>query len=1537
MNSPLKTNVGAVARRSALVLTAVFLPCLLARADIYGPYTPDANTVYLFHFDEPAASSVTTNVGIKGGNCITVTNITVNPGLSLPPVSTNMLGQASYTNATVHIGFGNSVSATNAVDPTANLTTCGLVGYDGNNNGVYNADVNGTASADAIAMTNLNIGNPLAAPNGNSPFTIEALVCPSAIGGGVQQEIVSTDDSTGTRGFQFRINNNAQLEFNFIGAPSSQSKTALIPTTGPNAFVPGNWYHAAVTYDGTNLLLYWTKLDPSSQACNQIGGPFAWISTNSNGQAVCPLVIGDENRGAAGECLRGLIDEVRISSVCRGPGQMMFTNSGVIIVQNPLSQSIDYFQPVTFTVTASSPTPVGYLWRFNGTPVSAAATNQTLTIPSVDLTAAGSYDVVITNTSGFGATSSPAILIVGADHFLAHRWSFNSDTLTNDTVGGSTGTNMGTANVSGGTLNLDGSAGCFMELPHDLIHKSNYTAVTFEFWATYGTSGNNDRVFDFGNTNFVNVTVPPPENYVYFSPHAGVNHVLGFSPTTSESQISATGSNNLDGAINMYVACVVDPPNNIMSIYTNGVFETSAPISASLSSVIDDKCWIGRSLFVADSYLVANIDEFRIYSGALSPASIAQSFTQGPNTPLNAGPVAITVQPTNTTGAVGFPVSIISALVGRAPISIQWYENGGPITGATNPVYTFTPILSQNGHVFQFLATNTVTGTNYTVASSNATLTVTIPETLVWAGVNSGTWDISSLNWSNLTATALKAFAQYDGVVFNDRGAALQPTVDLSQSVFLTSMLVSNSAFDYLLHSSSQAGSLNGQAVALTKTGTGKFTLDVNDNCTGSTLIQSGVLQVGNADGTGALIGGPVTNNATLAFNRTNPVTVTNDISGTGIVVLSGTGDLSLSGSNSYGGLTIISSTGILHPKNGSALGVATAGLINTNGGRLYVDVNVDFPNEPLTLGGGTSLQKGGAGTSTLGGPVTLMTDTALSVDGGATLNLTNASGLNGNGANISLTLAGSGAGDISGPLSLGTGSLLVNGGTWTVAPSNSFSGQTAINGGALLISGPLSLGPVPAFFNASDVNLNGGALGAATNVTLNDGKIGIMVSDTSTANGIVVNNTNATLNIANNIGGDGSSLLTKTGSGTLILSGSNGFAGTLNIDSGSTTANDGTTVIANNLAIANITPVPTFAFILIRNNNNGRSTLALDGTQGSITIPLDISLAGRNTNVAAIENLAGDNTITGGFLLGVGGSYLLQSDSGTLTLTQPWPEYPPPNVTSARTLVLMGAGGMTLSGGVQDGNLFGTNVPTVLVVEGPGLVTLPAANNFSGTTVVSNGILSLPSPGSLGTNTATVAGGLLVGNGTINGPVTVLPGGAIEAGSTNAIGTLNLTSSLALSGNTIVKINKTAGTRDLFSGQTGVTYGGTLAVTNLSGTLTTSDTFTLFSPGASASNFAGIIGSPGPGLAYSFTNGVLSVVTGVANNPTNITVKVSGSTLTLSWPSDHAGWILQAQTNALGKGLSTNWADVAGSGASNTNVSTINPTNPAVFYRLRH
>jgi autotransporter-associated beta strand protein len=1522
MNHPMKTALGAAARRSALLLTAVFLPCLLVRANIVGPYTPDTNTLYLFHFDEPVGSSLTTNVGIKGGNCITVTNTTANPGLALPPTVTTMLGKTSYT------GFGNCVSATNTVDPTLYPTIIGLVGYDGNNNGVYNADINGTAGADAIAMTNLNIGN-------SNAFTIEALVnCATNLGGaGVNQEIVCTDNANGPqRGFQFRINNNAQLEFNFIGAPGSGSKTAAIPTTGPHAFAVNTWFHAAVTYDGTNLLLYWTKLDPSSAACNQIGGPFAWNST-TNGQTVAPLAIGNENRGASTENFKGLIDELRISSVCRGPGQMMFTNAGVVIVKQPSSQSIDYFQPVTFSVTASSPTPMGYRWRFNQTPIpSDTATNSSYTIPSVDLTAAGNYDVVITNTAGYAATSSPALLIVGSDHFLAHRWSFNSDTLTNDSVGGATGTNMGTATISGGALVLDGSAGCYMELPHFLIHNSNYTAVTFEFWANYNTSGNNDRIFDFGNTNFVNATVLPPENYVFFSPHAGANHLLGLSPTTSESQISATGTGNLDGQ-NMYVACVVDPPNNVMTIYTNGVFETSATISATLDSVLDQKCWIGRSLFAADSYLNGSIDELRVYSGALSPASVAQSYVQGPNVPLNAGPVSILVQPTNTTGAVGFPASIIAVLVGKAPISAQWYENGSPITGATNPVYTFIPALSQNNHFFQVLATNVVSGTNYSVASSNATLTVIIPPKLVWLGQNSSAWDTSTLNWTNVSTASLVPFSAFASALFDDRGSG-QPTVNLTQALNPVTVTVASST-SYSFVSSGGNGSLTGVGT-LTKSNGNTLIIDVTNGMTGSVMISGGTLQVGNGDTLGA-IGSPVTNNASLVLARSDSTVMSSPIYGTGTVTMA-SGNVTASGASYYTGNTLINS-GVTMLGNATGLGATNGSITVADGAELYITANVDVGLNPLVIGGtGVSgvgaLRKGGAGTTTCYGTVTLTEDTTMNVDGGATLNLTNSAGVVA--TNNYLYLAGSGAGNITGPLSLGSfGGLTVNGGTWTVAPSNNFSGLITLYGGALRITGVQSLGPVPANFNASQIILSRGTLEAATNITLNDGKIGINVTDNSG----IAKDAGVILTISNRISSVNASVnLTNAGPGTLILNGANSFNGTLFMDTGSQTANDGMVVIANNAAIANIPAFTGLPYIIFRSQNSGSSTLALDGTLGSITVAPDITLSGRTT--PSIENLAGNNTISGSFTLSAGGSYILQSDSGTLTLTANWPYAVATNIVSTRSITFQGVGTITMSGAIQDvlNSFVSTNVPISVLKSGSGVLSLPVVNAYSGTTIVSNGVLSLT--GTIGTNTVAVAGGLLVGNGAITGPVTVQAAGAIEAGATNTIGTLHLASTLTLSGNTIVKINKATSAADLFSGQTSVTYGGTLTVTNLAGTLTTNDTFTLFTPGASASNFANIVGSPGPGLKYTFTNGILSVAVGSNPVPHITSISLSGTTLTISGTNGAGGgqYVLLGSTN-VARPLSqwtpllTNYFDVNGNINLSTNI--VNLALPLEFYLL--
>jgi 4-phytase/acid phosphatase len=69
-----------------------------------------------------------------------------------------------------------------------------------------------------------------------------------------------------------------------------------------------------------------------------------------------------------------------------------------------------------------------------------------------------------------------------------------------------------------------------------------------------------------------------------------------------------------------------------------------------------------------------------------------------------------------------------------------------------------------------------------------------------------------------------------------------------------------------------------------------------------------------------------------------------------------------------------------------------------------------------------------------------------------------------------------------------------------------------------------------------------------------------------------------------------------------------------------------------------------------------------------------------------------------------------------------------------------------------------------------------------------------------------------------------------------------------------------------------------------------------------------------------------------IAANATNITATVNGNTLTIAWPDDHLGWILQAQTNGLGSGQ---WFDVPGSSDTSSLSMPMDPATPAVFYRL--
>ena len=124
-----------------------------------------------------------------------------------------------------------------------------------------------------------------------------------------------------------------------------------------------------------------------------------------------------------------------------------------------------------------------------------------------------------------------------------------------------------------------------------------------------------------------------------------------------------------------------------------------------------------------------------------------------------------------------------------------------------------------------------------------------------------------------------------------------------------------------------------------------------------------------------------------------------------------------------------------------------------------------------------------------------------------------------------------------------------------------------------------------------------------------------------------------------------GANGFTKTGFGTLVLSGSNSLSGTLYVDTATSAAvNDGAVCIARSASVANVASP-----IYLKNNNSGSSTLQFDGSGGDVTVAQNISLAGRNVAVIAIQNLAGSNTLAGNFILTSGGQYYwLDSESGT-------------------------------------------------------------------------------------------------------------------------------------------------------------------------------------------------------------------------------------------------------------------------------------------------
>ena len=230
----------------------------------------------------------------------------------------------------------------------------------------------------------------------------------------------------------------------------------------------------------------------------------------------------------------------------------------------------------------------------------------------------------------------------------------------------------------------------------------------------------------------------------------------------------------------------------------------------------------------------------------------------------------------------------------------------------------------------------------------------------------------------------------------------------------------------------SSGGTLNEISGTASLTTTSGTTTLIGTSYTGPTTIAGGILQIENGT---TIAPGNITDNGTLAFNRTDTFTFANPVSGTGGLAQIGTGTTILTGDNLYtGGMKV--SAGTLELSGTGRLG-ADSGSTAVSGGVLDLGGTTQTQSGGTTLSGGGTIENGNL-------------NSAISSSGG--------------------TLNGIG----------GAASLMTTGGTTTLLGNETYTGPTTVNGGALEVLGALgtSLAPSGAITIASrgtlDVDLSG-------------------------------------------------------------------------------------------------------------------------------------------------------------------------------------------------------------------------------------------------------------------------------------------------------------------------------------------------------------------------------------------------------------------------------------------------------------------------------
>jgi autotransporter-associated beta strand protein len=770
-------------------------------------------------------------------------------------------------------------------------------------------------------------------------------------------------------------------------------------------------------------------------------------------------------------------------------------------------------------------------------------------------------------------------------------------------------------------------------------------------------------------------------------------------------------------------------------------------------------------------------------------------------------------------------------------------------------------------------------------------------------------------------------------------------------------------------------GTLNGIG-NLTQNGTGSLILTGDNGLSGTVTINSGTLQLGNGAAAGSFTNAAaIVDKGTLTIDTTGDTSYPGVISGSGNLVMSGSGIFDIATNETYSGNTIVSN-GTLKVVYGSGSISNTASIIVNQGANFNVD---PAGNGTLTLRG-TLPAEILAGNGTVQGSVATTVGTTITPGtNGVVGSLTITNNLNFNGGVLAMDV-GTNANDhiyVGGQFNE-TGGLVVvnilntltNGVYNLVVATNGLNGTTAANL-AVYVPG-IPLGTLAVLTNAAPNTLdllvysgfstalywrgdgtqnywnssagsiwvdggNNTKLYASADIVNFDdnGNSAIPVSLNAssvfpTAVNVLATNDNYTIgdgtqaNAGNLIGGGSS--LTKTGSGLLTIQNLNNYVGATVINSGTVQLNGaGTSIYADGL-IGNNNVITNNGTLIANNATNetingaiaGSGLLVQQGVGKLILTGNDSAFSGP---VSITNSLQVGNGITG--VLGTGPV----TNNGTLIL----------DVNGSVTVAndISGSGSVSNIAGTV--TLSGTNTYGGATAASGGTLKVGGTNAIPGTTslIVNDNTNGASSVGTFDLNGNTITVASLLGSSTGSGTAAIVQGTILNNGSTTNV--INISGGTnSLSANILDNNNN--------GGITGPNHGA-VGLALLGGQLTLWTPFNA-ALAATPNVFGG--GASGPGITIS--NATLIVTAGNVNttdgnagtqaiggNPAgtqNITMTGTNANL---WSGGSQGSNGSTEATAAGNLTvgSNTWAYIYGPQRGLTSYATLNgPTNATIVYQ---